>query len=100
MASSCADKRRPLKWGIVKAPTNWVTIFVDRHVSKIKRGASVGTYLLVAAVNRCVAARSHHPGGAEASLCDGSVRFFSASIDLAAWRALASARGSETVHTP
>ena len=35
-----------------------VVEFIDRHVSKIKRGPSVGTYLLVAAINRCVAPRS------------------------------------------
>ena len=46
------------------------------------------------------AARSHHPGGAQAALCDGSVRFFSESIDLAAWRALSSAQGGETFQTP
>ncbi len=32
--------------------------FIDRHVPKIPRGPSVGTYLLVAAINRCVAPRS------------------------------------------
>jgi len=31
---------------------------VDRHVPKRGRGPSVGTYLLIAALNRCVAARS------------------------------------------
>ncbi len=33
------------------------------------------------------AARSHHPGGVHASLCDGSVQFFSEGIDLELWRA-------------
>ncbi len=41
------------------------------------------------------AARSHHPGGVMAVLCDGSVRLFSNSIDIAAWRALATAKGAE-----
>jgi prepilin-type N-terminal cleavage/methylation domain-containing protein len=43
------------------------------------------------------AARSKHPGGAHASLCDGSVRFFSNNINLGIWRALSTSRGGETV---
>ena len=43
------------------------------------------------------AARSKHPGGVQASLCDGSVRFFSESIDLGVWRALSTARGGEPI---
>jgi transposase len=35
-----------------------VVEFIDRHVPKTQRGPSVGTYLLVAAINRCVAPRS------------------------------------------
>lgn len=33
-------------------------------------------------------ARSHHPGGVNVSLCDGSVRFVTETIDLATWRNL------------
>jgi prepilin-type N-terminal cleavage/methylation domain-containing protein len=43
------------------------------------------------------AARSHHPGGVHASLCDGSVHFFSEGIDLEAWRAWASASNSDLI---
>jgi prepilin-type N-terminal cleavage/methylation domain-containing protein/prepilin-type processing-associated H-X9-DG protein len=43
------------------------------------------------------AARSKHPGGVNASLCDGSVRFFTDAINLDVWRALSSAQGGETV---
>jgi prepilin-type N-terminal cleavage/methylation domain-containing protein/prepilin-type processing-associated H-X9-DG protein len=43
------------------------------------------------------AARSQHPGGVNVLLCDGSVRFVSDGVDLAAWRALATRAGGEVV---
>jgi prepilin-type N-terminal cleavage/methylation domain-containing protein len=42
-------------------------------------------------------ARSHHVGGVNASRCDGSVKYYSDSIDPYTWNALSSAAGSETV---
>jgi prepilin-type processing-associated H-X9-DG protein len=33
--------------------------------------------------------RSRHPGGVNAVLCDGSVQFFTDTIDLNLWRSLA-----------
>lgn len=44
-----------------------------------------------------VTSRSHHTGGVQAVLCDGSVHFFSSNIDLGAWRALGSRSGGEVV---
>ena len=44
-------------------------------------------------------ARSWHPGGVVAGLCDGSVRFFSESIELATWRSLSTMAGGETLGT-
>jgi prepilin-type N-terminal cleavage/methylation domain-containing protein len=41
--------------------------------------------------------RSHHVGGVNASRCDGSVKYYSDSIDPYTWNALSSAAGSETV---
>lgn len=41
------------------------------------------------------AARSKHPGGVHASFCDGSVRFFSNTTNLATWRALSTSKGGE-----
>ena len=44
-----------------------------------------------------VAARSYHPGGVNALMGDGSVRFNKSSINLATWRALSTTRGSEVI---
>jgi prepilin-type N-terminal cleavage/methylation domain-containing protein/prepilin-type processing-associated H-X9-DG protein len=41
--------------------------------------------------------RSRHPGGVNALLADGSVKFFKDSINYQAWRALASTMGSEVL---
>ena len=44
-----------------------------------------------------LAARSRHTGGVNAALGDGSVRFFSNSVDLLTWRALGTAQGGEVI---
>jgi prepilin-type N-terminal cleavage/methylation domain-containing protein/prepilin-type processing-associated H-X9-DG protein len=44
-----------------------------------------------------VAARSKHTGGVNASMADGSVRFFSNSIGLYPWRALGTKAGGEII---
>jgi prepilin-type processing-associated H-X9-DG protein len=44
--------------------------------------------------------RSRHSGGVNASRCDGSVAFYSDSIDPFVWNALCSAAGDETVNLP
>jgi prepilin-type N-terminal cleavage/methylation domain-containing protein/prepilin-type processing-associated H-X9-DG protein len=43
------------------------------------------------------AARSRHPGGVNAGMADGSVRFIKNSISLTIWSALSSARGGEVI---
>jgi prepilin-type N-terminal cleavage/methylation domain-containing protein/prepilin-type processing-associated H-X9-DG protein len=43
------------------------------------------------------AARSRHPGGANVSLCDGSVQFIANEIDRATWRALWTRAGQEVI---
>ena len=43
------------------------------------------------------AARSGHPGGVNASKCDGSVQFYSDSIAPAVWQALATRNGEEVI---
>jgi prepilin-type processing-associated H-X9-DG protein len=45
------------------------------------------------------AARSRHPGGVNASMCDGSVRFVSQTINLNTWRAMGSMGGGEAVQS-
>jgi prepilin-type N-terminal cleavage/methylation domain-containing protein len=45
-----------------------------------------------------IAARSFHSGGVQASRCDGSVDFYSDSIDIFVWRAMSSAAGAEVVN--
>ena len=44
------------------------------------------------------AARSKHTGGVVASMCDGSVRFVSNSVDIQTWRNASTARGGETAN--
>ena len=43
---------------------------------------------------------SHHPGGVNAIMVDGSVRFGSDTIDLAIWRGLGTRNGGEVVDVP
>jgi prepilin-type N-terminal cleavage/methylation domain-containing protein/prepilin-type processing-associated H-X9-DG protein len=42
-------------------------------------------------------ARSYHPGGVNAVMCDGSVRFFKNTISLVSWMASGSSKGGEVV---
>ena len=44
-----------------------------------------------------MAARSYHPGGVNALLADGSVKFFKKTISVAVWRALSTTTGGEVV---
>jgi prepilin-type N-terminal cleavage/methylation domain-containing protein/prepilin-type processing-associated H-X9-DG protein len=44
-----------------------------------------------------IAARSRHPTGVNATLCDGSVRFFTNNVALDTWRGLGTAGGGDTV---
>lgn len=46
---------------------------------------------------KLTAARSRHPGGVNACLCDGSVRFISSTIQRASWHALWTRHGGEVL---
>ena len=43
------------------------------------------------------AARSRHTGGVNASMCDGSVRFVSNTVDLVTWAAMGTMNGGEVI---
>jgi prepilin-type N-terminal cleavage/methylation domain-containing protein/prepilin-type processing-associated H-X9-DG protein len=46
------------------------------------------------------AARSRHTGGVNAAMADGSIRFYSDSTSLAAWRAMGTSSNGEVVNLP
>ncbi len=52
---------------------------------------------LVDTLLQVFAARSKHPGGVNASMCDGSVHFFTDGISWDVWQALSSAQGGESI---
>jgi len=66
------------------------TLDVDFMSSRLGLSA---TRLSYGAVN----ARSYHPGGVNALLMDGSVRFVADTVDLATWQAIGSRAGGEAV---
>jgi prepilin-type processing-associated H-X9-DG protein len=43
------------------------------------------------------AARSRHPGGVNAAMCDGSVRFFTNGISLSTWQSMGTMNGNEVL---
>jgi prepilin-type N-terminal cleavage/methylation domain-containing protein/prepilin-type processing-associated H-X9-DG protein len=51
----------------------------------------------VAENEESLAARSRHPTGVQAAMCDGSVRFFSNNVALDTWRAIGTAAGGDPV---
>ena len=44
-----------------------------------------------------ITSRSYHPGGVNAGMADGSVRFFKSTVNLATWRALGTRGGGEVI---
>jgi prepilin-type processing-associated H-X9-DG protein len=43
------------------------------------------------------AARSKHINGVNASMCDGSVQFFTNAVPIAVWQAMGTANGGEVI---
>lgn len=60
----------------------------------------IGAYNHWADRNLTMTARSRHPGGVNALLCDGSVHFIADSVDLDTWRSLGTPAGREGVALP
>jgi prepilin-type processing-associated H-X9-DG protein len=69
----------------IKEPFNWMDPTADITLDELVKGINVGR------------AGSFHPGGCNAALFDGSVRFISNTIDPATLRALGTCAGGETV---
>jgi prepilin-type processing-associated H-X9-DG protein len=42
-------------------------------------------------------ARSQHPGGVNSAMCDGSVKFFKNTINIATWQAVSTTQGGEVI---
>ncbi len=57
----------------------------------------IGTYTAWNARRSILSARSEHPGGVNAALIDGSVRFVTNNIDLETWQALGTPFGAEVL---
>jgi prepilin-type N-terminal cleavage/methylation domain-containing protein/prepilin-type processing-associated H-X9-DG protein len=57
----------------------------------------VGTYTAHNNRNMVISARSHHPGGVNVALCDGSVRLVNDSVNLAVWQAAGTISNAETI---
>ena len=76
-----------------RVPCSWSGVEYDCDYNSWQEGrngaAGNPTYAIVTS-------RSHHPGGINAALVDGSCRFVSQTITLPAWRALGTRDGGET----
>jgi prepilin-type N-terminal cleavage/methylation domain-containing protein/prepilin-type processing-associated H-X9-DG protein len=69
-----------------------VSVSVYKHVSP---PGSFSCYYYPARLT--LVATSLHPGGVNAGMCDGSVRFFKQTIDRTIWRAIGSRNGGEVI---
>ena len=67
------------------------------RVWQCKDAASIDCVTVGDDINKRIVARSYHPGGVLATLADGSVHFYSDTIDLVTWKALATRAGGEVV---
>ena len=74
----------------VMATQNGLPVAVNFTTSRLGLTTTQLTYV-------AITARSYHPGGVNAAMADGSVRFFKESVALATWRALGTRSGGEVV---
>jgi prepilin-type N-terminal cleavage/methylation domain-containing protein/prepilin-type processing-associated H-X9-DG protein len=70
----------------------------DGPINDTGYGAPCLAWVNTSEAQDTAAARSRHVGGVNASMADGSVRFFSNGIDLYTWRALGTAHGREVIN--
>jgi len=106
MHTICAGLNGPLPTHYSKSGYSWATSDYDNtlynHVaSPNSTAADCSAYAWKSAFTNygSFAARSNHPGGVHTCTMDGSVRFVTNSIDLIAWRALATRSGGEAIST-
>lgn len=71
-------------------PNEYDIDWTNRQEGKDGRNSTIPTFA-------AVTSRSHHTGGVNASRVDGSVDFFSSTIDLQTWQALATRDGGEII---
>jgi prepilin-type processing-associated H-X9-DG protein len=77
--------------GLTAADAMYASHGIPIPIQVTPANSPLGTY---------ISPRSRHPGGINASLCDGSAGFIANGIDLAVWRALSSARGGDSTMPP
>ena len=82
-------------WGAPNSPTLDVMVHGSYCVPVNNPPCSTGGTTLTQGL--IIIPRSNHPGGVNASMCDGSVRFIKNSISLTTWRALSTSQGGEVV---
>lgn len=68
--------------------------------TNIPQGHPMSCSQTMASGTTWASARSYHPGGVNAAMCDGSVHFFATTIQRATWQALATRAGGEAVVAP
>lgn len=69
-------------------PDELRTSFCDTALPQDPQAPCIGTYSAHNTRANNMAARSRHPGGVQALLLDGSVRFVSSTVDLTTWQRL------------
>lgn len=101
-----ADTRGVVSSGI--HTTSFMTQFTPNSGRDLCQGVSgcrddvdptMPCYVTSGNLQLTISARSRHPGGVNAAMCDGSVRFIDERISLGTWRALSTMRSGDLVDT-
>ena len=98
---ACRAAARPNASGFVSSGRYWFWTGRERtlytHTQSPNGEVPDCTYGGMTPAIDMATARSHHPGGVNALMGDGSVRFASESVSMAVWRGLGTRNGSELV---